>query len=98
MITIKIRDKDWFIKNCDLHMEGLRKWVVPSCWTREQQERTVHFLLDDSMWSKVGKVLKVDRVNKYVTGIMDSRYMADGYWIPNWAIEWVKEVEEEEVA
>lgn len=94
MITIKIKDESWFRMNCDLHKKCGVEYLVPSCWTREQQEHTVYFLLGcDSMWSKVGKVLKVDRVFKYATRIMDSRYMVDGYWIPNWAIEWVKEVD-----
>lgn len=40
----------------------------------------------------LGKVLIVECDDGNEAGnITDARYFAGGYWIPNWAIEWVKE-------
>jgi hypothetical protein len=42
-----------------------------------------------------GCVLEVERDGGNKSGDMDNaRYNAGGFWIPNWAIEWVMEVQE----
>ena len=49
-------------------------------------------LASSSMSQLVGQVLEVEHDSGINAGsINDARYFAGGYWIPNWAIEWVKE-------
>lgn len=92
MTTIKIRDEQWFKEHCDSRNDGLR-YLVPSCWTKEQQRATVGFLIDGSMEELMGRVLVVetdDTSDIAARNMMGSRYFSD-FWIPNWAIEWIKE-------
>lgn len=93
MITIKIRDKQWFQEHCDSREDGIIRYFVPSCWTKEQQRATVSFLIDVPMEELIGQVLVVetdDTSDIDARNMMGSRYFSD-FWIPNWAIEWVKE-------
>jgi hypothetical protein len=41
----------------------------------------------------VGQVLEVAHDDIGSGRIDNARYFAGGYWIPNWAIEWIKEEE-----
>lgn len=94
MTTIKIRDKQWFEEHCELHMsDGFCKYLVPSCWTKEQKSHTISFLFDSPMWRLAGQVLVVENDDIFdidARTMIGSRYFVS-FWIPNWAIEWVKE-------
>ena len=98
MTTIKIKDKEWFEENC-VRIYDCNTYFVPRHWTKEQQDRTVSFLTDGPMGALMGQVLIVeedDQDDVSAKNMMGSRYFVK-YWIPNWAIEWVKEefIEEE---
>ena len=94
MITIKIHDKQWFEEHCELHTsDGFGKYLVPSCWTNEQKRHAVSFLIDGPMWRLAGQVLVVENDDAFdidARTMIGARYFV-GFWIPNWAIEWVKE-------
>ena len=95
MTKIKIHDKEWFKENCCLSTE-YHKCLRPkgSLWEILDKELdTVNWILGGIMDTLAGEELKVMRTDKNVrAGRMNSsRYFAGGYWIPNWAIEWVKE-------
>lgn len=97
MTIVKIHDSQWFKKHCkvlsktDNYIELIPKYF---CWD-SQTTGFVSWLSGDSDMSRMeGKVLKVEYdddtvpVHKLMCG---SRYQIKGFWIPNWAIEWVKE-------
>lgn len=92
MITIKIHDRQWFKRNC--RAIGLTEYdsrLEPkhSLW---RHVHTLSWSLEGTMGWLVGKVLEVEKDDGIDSGGMDNaRYFVGGYWIPNWAIEWVKE-------
>ena len=92
MTTIKIHDRKWFKRNCrsigateyDSYLESKH-----SPW---RHVFTLPWSLKGTMGQLVGQVLEVAHDSGIDSGSMDNaRYFAGGYWIPNWAIEWVKE-------
>ena len=93
MITIiKIHDKQWFKEHCRVrgateYCSYLEPKSIP--WGRIS---TVSWSLDGDMGQLVGKILEVEYDSGNDSGsIEDARYLVKSYWIPNWAIEWVKE-------
>lgn len=95
--TIKIHDTEWFETHCRLiSRTAAYDELVPNLpgW---KGIPTVSWLsgytIKDGMSSLEGRVLIVEHYSNNATSLlmMGSRYMARGYWIPNWAIEWVKE-------
>lgn len=98
MTKIKIHDAEWFDKHCcpgkgfhdALRPKGLR-------WRRYDKMRgIVYWLSEGPMSALVGRVLEVEEEAKDITAdeMRSAKYMAGGFYIPNWAIEWVMEVEE----
>lgn len=98
MITIKIHDAEWFRKHCRpgrrfhdaLRPKGLRwRWY-------DRKRGMVYWLINGPMDTLVGKVLEVEDESKFITAdeMHSTKYIAGGYYIPNWAIEWVKEEED----
>ena len=92
---IKIHDAEWFKEHCKVIDRNFAfTEVVPSnpAWN---EKSSVSWLLGDSptsMGSLAGRELEVEIDGGIQSGsIAASRYMVEGYWIPNWAIEWVKE-------
>ena len=94
MTTIKIHDAQWFKKHCRvIGATEYGSYLEPkySPWKRIF---TLSWSLEGSMGQLVGKVLKVKFDDGIDSGGMDNaRYFAGGFYIPNWAIEWVKETE-----
>lgn len=88
MTEIKIKNKEWFMRHCEVQRLYWSEVMVPSCWTREQQSEAVSYCLGGRMWEMAGKVFKVDEE------AIASNTMKDAKYKVNWAIEWVKEVEE----
>lgn len=92
MITIKIHDKQWFKEHCKVigvteYGSCLEPKYLP--W---RHIITLPWSLEDSMGQLVGQVLKVAHDDGIYSGSMDNaHYFAEGFWIPNWTIEWVKE-------
>lgn len=95
MTKIKIHDAEWFDKCCCpgkgfhdvLRPKGLR-------WRRYAGTHgIVYWLSEGPMNDLVGKVLEVEKVAEDVTAneMRSAKYMAEGFYIPNWAIEWVME-------
>lgn len=88
--TIKIHDTQWFKKHCESYYQFSRLMPKYDSWSPAQ---TIHWIL--GMRSLEGKVLEVEHDCGNKAGyINDARYMAEGFYIPNWAIEWVKEEQE----
>lgn len=97
MITIKIHDKQWFEKHCKVvGATGYCSHIEPK-YSPWRQVVTIGWSLSSvSMGRLVGQILEAERDYGISAGrINDSRYFAGGYWIPNWAIEWVKEEQDE---
>lgn len=95
MITIKIHDKKWFKEHCRVVREiGYDRLLTPK-YSPWKKVRTISWISGDcnSMSPLEGLILKVERYDAHGNDITDARYFAGGYWIPNWAIEWVKETE-----
>ena len=92
--TIKIHDTQWFKEHCRIvDMTARFNALIPK-YDSWAHVRTIHWLhgAADSMSPLEGKVLKVELdVGPDSGHISNARYMVKGYWIPNWAIEWVKE-------
>lgn len=93
---IKIHDTQWFKKHCkviakyDTFVALMPKY---SCWD-SQVDGFVSWLSGSNMSYLEGMVLEVDKDEPKAlshVSMSGSRYYAEGYWIPNWAIEWVKE-------
>jgi hypothetical protein len=91
---IKIHDTEWFREHCkiicsiDLCMELRPRYAS---W---EDTRIVSWISGENstMSPLEGRVLEavIDCGNS--CGAMNNaRYMAGGYYIPNWAIEWIKE-------
>ena len=97
MTTIKIRNKEWFEENCCISTEcSFPTSVRPKgvLWeSLDKETDVVHWITGGDMSTLAGEELKVMRTDRKVSASMmnSSRYFAGGYWIPNWAIEWVKE-------
>jgi len=93
MIIIKIHDKNWFNKNCKVvyAKEGV-SFIEPKYSPWKHVTTFSWSLIDIDMSLLVGQILKVNIDDGNTAGnITDARYFAGGYWVPNWAIEWVKE-------
>lgn len=95
MTVIKIRDPEWFKQNCKVSAatDALRD-LIPKHKSWKNADAFPWTSGDCAMSPLEGQVLKVQWDEGILAGdITDARYQAKGYWIPNWAIEWVKEVE-----
>lgn len=95
MVTIKIHDKQWFKEHCRVvGATGYYSYLEPK-YSPWRHVITLDWSLENTkMCQLTGKVLEVEKDDGDTTGcITDARYFAGGYWIPNWAIEWVKETE-----
>lgn len=93
MTTIKIHDAQWFKKHCKvIGSTKYGSYLEPkySPWKRIY---TLSWSLEGRMGLLVGQVLEVAYDDIGSGSIDNARYFAGGYWIPNWAIEWVKETE-----
>ncbi len=92
MITIKIRDSRWFKKHCKIISSCGE--LVPKYFPWDKKVFALAWNGEGSSMSLLrGKVLEIERDDGNKAGdITDARYFAGGFWIPNWAIEWVKEV------
>lgn len=95
MTVIKIRDRKWFKQHCKVVatyggnlcdiLPKYSPWKVVCAlpWTYKGL----------GMSELIGCVLEVEHDEGDQAGVItDARYSAQGFWIPNWAIEWVKEV------
>lgn len=95
-IKIKIHNAEWFKEHCCYIVNKWKDYLIPkgALWeSLDEEADVIHWLLGGEMSNLTGKVLKVKRIDrKKVSAKMNSsRYLAGGYWIPNWAIEWVME-------
>ena len=91
MITIKIHDKQWFEEQCIV--ASIRGDLLPK-YPSWHKVLTVPWSAGSGMRFLNGKVLEVEHDDGNKAGdISDARYFAGNYWIPNWAIEWIKETE-----
>lgn len=98
--TIKIHDAQWFKAHCRISTivhNDIRtcKFIelVPK-YASWRHKSTIHWLHGTgSMSSLEGKVLQVELDSGIIEGaeMNNARYQVKGYWIPNWAIEWVEE-------
>lgn len=94
MIMFKIHDKQWFEKNCRVIGETAYGSDIEPKYPSWRHTFTLPWSLENFMGRLVGQVLDVEKDDGIDSGSMDNaRYFARGYWIPNWAIEWVKETE-----
>lgn len=92
MTTIKIHDKQWFKEHCRITGATEHSSYLEPKYPSWRHVRTLPWSLDGDMGQLVGHVLEVELDDGIDSGGMDNaRYFAK-YWIPNWAIEWVKEV------
>ena len=95
--TIKIHDTEWFETHCKVidHTKTYDELVpnLPGWKDMSTISWLSGYTVLNGMGSLEGRVLIVERYNNDVSSLLmlGSRYMAGGYWIPNWAIEWVKE-------
>lgn len=93
--TIKIHDSQWFKKHCKvIGITEYGSYIEPKylLWNHVY---TINWSLEGDMGQLVGQVLEVECDDGINSGSMDdARYFAKDYWIPNWAIEWVKEEQE----
>lgn len=91
--TIKIHDTRWFRAHCRVTAATIDFADLKpkyDSWRHKCSVSWMHGL--DAMSPLEGCVLEVECDSGNEAGDMsDARYMAGGYWIPNWAIEWVKE-------
>lgn len=101
MTKIKIHDEEWFKEHCCISTVSTYEFrpLIPKgeSWKKLDSENPVMYWLSDGFMNTLaGKVLKVtvtdDRGGEEAKEIYGSKYCAGGYWIPNWAIEWVMEV------
>jgi hypothetical protein len=92
---IKIHDKKWFKEHCEAYIGTSEFNSLKPKYDSWRFIRTIPWLGAAYMGHLEGKILKVERDSGNTSGWMNNaRYMAEGFWIPNWAIEWVKEVTE----
>lgn len=92
--TIKIHDSKWFKEHCRVTATMSEFNALKPSYEPWNHIRTIHWLQGGvhSMSPLEGKVLKVELDSGIDAGLMsDARYMAKRFWIPNWAIEWIKE-------
>lgn len=97
MITIKIHDKQWFKEHCKVvGATGYCSHIEPK-YSPWRQVLTIGWSSASSSMSQlIGQVLEVEHDSGIYAGhITDARYFARGFWLPNWAIEWVKEEQDE---
>lgn len=92
--TIKIHDTKWFKEHCRVVGATDSLSELEPKYDSWKGRSTVSWLTGNLMGLLEGKVLQVEHDAGIGSGIMDNaRYSFGGYWIPNWAIEWVKEEE-----
>jgi hypothetical protein len=93
--TIKIHDTEWFKEHCRIcdRVREFDGFILRPKYDSWLYVRTIHWLQGPGCMDPLeGKVLEVEHDSGFDNGsISNARYMAGGYWIPNWAIEWVKE-------
>jgi hypothetical protein len=97
---IKIHDEKWFREHCCRSTVSPCEFgpLIPKdeSWKKLDSENPVMYWLSDGFMNNlVGQELEVTLTDLKGEGskvIQGSRYFAGGYWIPNWAIEWVMEV------
>lgn len=91
--TIKIHNTQWFKEHCRVTAETNVFVALTPKYDSWRHRSTVHWHRGEGAMDPLeGCVLEVERDDGNKQGDMDNaRYMAEGYWIPNWAIEWVKE-------
>lgn len=89
MITIKIHDTQWFKKHCRIRAQAAYSSLVPK-YAFWKKVLTVSWIT--GMSTLEGQILEVEADSGFIDGAMhQARFLAGGFWIPNWAIEWVKE-------
>lgn len=101
MTKIKIHDEEWFEEHCcrSTVSPSQYKPLIPNhpSWKKHDKENPVMYWLSDGFMNDLaGQELEVTIIDDRGEGtkeIYGSKYCAGGYWIPNWAIEWVMEVE-----
>ena len=98
MTVIKIHNTEWFMKHCKIISERhnfIELVPIYPCWDLHAADCVSWLSGDNDMGHMEGKVLKVEHDIGINQGDMTgARYYINGFWIPNWAIEWVKEVSE----
>lgn len=91
--TIKIHDKKWFAEHCVVLYTKFYSYGLKPKYPAWKNLYTLHWPVSQTgMNLLTGQVLEVEHDDGDKAGVMrDARYLAGGHWIPNWAIEWVKE-------
>ena len=91
--TIKIHDTLWFGTHCRVRAATMDFVELTPKYAVWRHRTTLGWIHGEAAMNPLeGRVLEVEHDCGNENGAMDdSRYMTKGYWIPNWAIEWVKE-------